>query len=561
MKQTNRHFLIFIVTVIMTVSALFAIQRINGYTYDTKHHVLDSNWAFTKDDKTYHDITLSSFSIPDGVKMGDVLVIRTTLPDTLYTDPMLCFRVYLCAIQVFVDNEEIYSRGMDDFRNGKLTGSDYSFVRLPQDSAGKELTIRFYVSADNAISTIGTIELDEAGNTTKNFISTRLASIFSSIFLLVFGSILLFIAIILVVARSKDFMSIVYVALFAIIVGLWFSCKDGYIIFLSENLTSNRIMEYFTLYCFPIPIMLFLSSIRKETFKLNNRINVPFAIAIVSALMIFLTILLHATGIVNYTAMLSLYHIMFVFDIAYCIMSCIIQIRKGARISEKFILFGIFLMGILFGTDILLFNADKYISPFFRKFEGLCSFGAVGFIFCMIFSFGLDIYNAMAKNMEREALEKLAYSDQLTKLANRAKYTEVLNEILSRQNNFTMINFDINDLKLNNDTKGHACGDQLLCAFASVIRDTFSNYGVVCRTGGDEFNVLLENSDRELLNRLMNDYSHRLYEENHKCYPFVISAAWGVAFSDEENNLSPAEISILADKRMYTMKKQMKKSC
>lgn len=560
MKSTiNKILLPSLVFVTMFILLLFTFNKINNYKLSDKYCQLDDNWTFKKNDETYQNISIASFTIPNGVKKGDILELRTIMPQTIYTDPMLAFRIYLCAFDIYVDDEIIKSSGKDAFYRGKLAGCDYNFINLPADSNGKELVIKMYVTTDNAITSFSTIELDESRNSTRNFISKNLINIFASTFLLTFGIILLFIAIMMVISSSKKFLSMVYVAIFAILAGLWFACNKGYIIFLSNNADFNRIIEYFTLYCFPIPIMLFLASIRNVREKSNSKVNLPLILCIISAALVILTIVLHITGTVYYPDVLIIYHVLFAFDILYCVISCLVQIKKGAGISEKFILFGIFFMGMFFGMEILLFNAARYISPMFKKFEGISALGSIGFIVCMIFSFGLDIYHMMAKNVEREALEKLAYSDQLTKLANRTKYNEVLNEIIGRKNNFTMINFDINDLKLNNDTRGHACGDMLLCAFADVIRDIFAKYGMVCRTGGDEFNVLIENSDRELTDRLMHAYDDRLAAENKKDYPFTISSAWGIAFSDEDEKMSASEVSKLADTRMYDMKKQMKK--
>jgi len=56
---------------------------------------------------------------------------------------------------------------------------------------------------------------------------------------------------------------------------------------------------------------------------------------------------------------------------------------------------------------------------------------------------------------------------------------------------FGILTFDLNNLKQTNDSLGHEYGDKLIITFANLLAQTFSDYGTVGRTGGDEFVVLL----------------------------------------------------------------------
>ncbi|WP_374571049.1 GGDEF domain-containing protein [Phenylobacterium sp. J426] len=55
--------------------------------------------------------------------------------------------------------------------------------------------------------------------------------------------------------------------------------------------------------------------------------------------------------------------------------------------------------------------------------------------------------------------------------------------------------FDLDHFKRVNDTLGHAAGDEVICAFARVLRQACPANGVVARTGGEEFVLLLEGGD------------------------------------------------------------------
>ncbi len=96
------------------------------------------------------------------------------------------------------------------------------------------------------------------------------------------------------------------------------------------------------------------------------------------------------------------------------------------------------------------------------------------------------------------------YSDSLTKVGNRKKFDEYLNnEImhLSRSRNkehLSIILVDLDNFKQINDTKGHVAGDKILVNTGVVLKSAFSrNIDVVCRYGGDEFAIILPNTTRE----------------------------------------------------------------
>ena len=95
-----------------------------------------------------------------------------------------------------------------------------------------------------------------------------------------------------------------------------------------------------------------------------------------------------------------------------------------------------------------------------------------------------------------------AQRDQLTSLFNRA----YLNDVLPRQfeiaiqmaQPMTVIFIDIDNFKVINDTHGHHGGDAVLISVARVIQTATRNFDTVVRFGGDEFVVLLANSNEQV---------------------------------------------------------------
>ena len=100
-----------------------------------------------------------------------------------------------------------------------------------------------------------------------------------------------------------------------------------------------------------------------------------------------------------------------------------------------------------------------------------------------------------------EDLRKISITDSLTGLLNRRYFQKRLNEELERSKRhnhpLSLIMIDIDDFKPFNDSRGHVAGDSALKAVAKAIRDTVRTIDVVSRYGGEEFSVILPQTDKE----------------------------------------------------------------
>jgi len=91
-----------------------------------------------------------------------------------------------------------------------------------------------------------------------------------------------------------------------------------------------------------------------------------------------------------------------------------------------------------------------------------------------------------------EKIHYLSFHDSLTGLYNRAYLEEEMKRLnTERQLPIGVIMVDLNGLKLVNDTYGHAAGDEMLNAAATVLRKSCRKEDIIARWGGDEFVILL----------------------------------------------------------------------
>lgn len=156
--------------------------------------------------------------------------------------------------------------------------------------------------------------------------------------------------------------------------------------------------------------------------------------------------------------------------------------------------------------------------------------------------------------------EKLIYDsehDHLTGLYNKGKYLSMIEDTYLNQDSIAIFNFDVNNLKVMNDTYGHEAGDKLLIKAANSIRKVTSNRVHGYRMGGDEFLMVACNVSTEETQTLLERWEKELDRLNTPEDGIHCVIAVGVAYGKKEYNLP--ELMKTADQLMYEDKKRKKK--
>lgn len=171
---------------------------------------------------------------------------------------------------------------------------------------------------------------------------------------------------------------------------------------------------------------------------------------------------------------------------------------------------------------------------------------------------------------ERKQLENLlkneARNDPLTGLANRRKLEEILPIAFQRARTgsvyVALVFIDLDGFKLINDTYGHQAGDQLLREVANRINQCTRTSDTVVRYAGDEFVIVLENlKNKEDTNRISANIQKMIAEPvqiGDKQLNITLSIGIAYYGGPEPQTIEPLELIRLADKAMYTAKKNGK---
>lgn len=165
------------------------------------------------------------------------------------------------------------------------------------------------------------------------------------------------------------------------------------------------------------------------------------------------------------------------------------------------------------------------------------------------------------KRKEDEILY-LNYHDVLTGLYNRRYFDEKI-ELLSKENDFpiSIIIGDINGLKQINDALGYFHGDELIIAISKIMNGYITEPGIVARTGGDDFSILLPGVSNAEANNLMmqieSDCNEYISEAKNVMYHTSISLGCATKTNERDSLVSTIKN---AEDNLYRNKLLQKKS-
>jgi diguanylate cyclase (GGDEF)-like protein/PAS domain S-box-containing protein len=173
----------------------------------------------------------------------------------------------------------------------------------------------------------------------------------------------------------------------------------------------------------------------------------------------------------------------------------------------------------------------------------------------------LEAYEVIAQDVTKQReledhLRRQAASDSLTGLANYRHLVDVLDSEIKRSKRtsreFALLLFDVDGLKLINDRHGHMVGSQALCRLADVLSSCCRDIDTPARFGGDEFAVVLPETNERAANLVARRICERIAKESKGP---KLSVSVGVAVYPE-NGDTMESLLCEADSGLYVRKQQ-----
>ena len=186
------------------------------------------------------------------------------------------------------------------------------------------------------------------------------------------------------------------------------------------------------------------------------------------------------------------------------------------------------------------------------------------FIGCLFIS-AIIAFSLIINKSNFEKMKNSSHYDPLTKVYNRRRGFDILEEYVAQINYYKKICLcfiDINGLKEVNDSLGHSLGDELIVTVSDTIKNAIRQEDLIIRMGGDEFLIVLMKVEKPIAetiwSRIVESFKAVNSMENRN---YVISVSHGIVeIRPSENKIDLSTLITEADDKMYKEKIRIKKS-
>lgn len=171
--------------------------------------------------------------------------------------------------------------------------------------------------------------------------------------------------------------------------------------------------------------------------------------------------------------------------------------------------------------------------------------------------------NGVIKN--KQTNDSLNHKDELTGALTRKyfvkRFEDEKQQFLKTNQSFAVAFLDLDKFKQINDRYGHMFGDEILVGFVEVVKGELSDNGQVFRFGGDEFLILIPNSNGEAAKLMINNIRSALEQKSFtlpgKADDVTISFSSGIAVFNQQD-MTKTTLLEEADKALYVAKENGK---
>lgn len=537
----NYHFIVPLIVLIMAAIIVLSAVGANYFPINNEKPAdFNDNWKISVDGGEYKDVNIP-VDLTEDVKTQ--IELTNVLPSVLVKGATLLIRTSQQCVSISVDGVVIYSS--KNLQNGKDTPSSaYHFVRLPQDSLDKPITIILESPLPNFAGVLNEMQIGSKASLLFGLIGSHGFNFLAG-FVLVLVGVFLTVAS-MFIKRHKHDNGMTFLGCFFISAGIWLAVESRLLqLFVPyPNVLTN--LSLFSLTLMPVFMSLYFMT---TYFKHYHKALMGMLIA-VSAVSFVVFVL----GIVNILLPLSLLTFNIVVAAIYvaALLTLIILENRCYKRKMSAAVVGISIFGLFAFLELVfyLINISQYDNSIFL------TIGLLIFCFVMFAEFINKYKNAFKSELSVNYLRKLAYTDSLTGLLNRTAFIEALTDIsLNKAHKIGVAMFDINNLKTINDENGHLMGDYAIINCASFLHDAFKEHSVY-RIGGDEFVAIITLNENQTLEQEMQVV--KSWQIGKNSLGMSLEFAYGYVLFSPESDKNLFETVERADKAMYDCKKAQK---
>lgn len=476
--------------------------------------------------------------------------ILMKMPNSDEGDNKIIFYVIHQSVEVYIDGEKVYSVYPSE-KNliGKTPGRYWNAIPTFQKDRGKSLEIRLIPSYYSSKGVIPEISFGSQLTYYLHVIQKEGMILLMSIVAILIG-ISFSIFTLYTYRHANVDRGLFMLGLFSFWIGLWkLTDLESLFILINDPILLSNI-TILSLLMALIPFILF---VKKLFHNKNNRIWT--IICCVCYLIMTFILGLQILDLYDVRQTLILNHLC-ILVIALTVIFHMVRelIRHGW--SRKMKTTAICMFACLIGSlvDIGIHYAYRG-----RKSSGFGMSGLLVYIIILGVYALKETKKLLRQGQNAKIFKHMAYHDELTGVYSRAAYMNLVRDIHFVKEGTSVVMCDLNNLKQCNDTKGHQAGDRYLKESARLIQSVFDGSGNCYRMGGDEFCVVMQDTDKagylNLIGRLK-DACEAYNKENPTDFP--MSIACGGRTFDPEKDYDIGDTLRRADKSMYRDKMDMK---
>ena len=482
------------------------------------------------------------------------ITYKNTIGDIAPGGDFLMFFVHHGDVYTYVDGELMYSMVMDksDSFYNVVSGDSWNAVFLEEKYEGSEIEIVVKTEYSSYLDYVPEFYLGDRTAIVKNEFMQEAVGLILATAIFVVGLVIVVYSLIVRKTRSNPY-NVLYLGVFAIMISVWFILNTPIINMVFDNGTVLKYMSYMLMGSMAVPFILFEKSIIHEKF---DKVCDYLSIAVIAVQLI--VVIMQIFNVMDMKDSLFMIHISMGLSVVIMVIVMILNLKlfglkNLSHINKINILCGI-MTAIGVGIDMLYYYIDSiggrnYI---FSKFAILV------YTIALCYNSMRETQRLMKKGREAQKYEKLAYRDELTGVYNRTACNEYMKKLNLEDGEYTVIMFDLNNLKRCNDTHGHNMGDEYIISCADAIQEAFLMVGNCYRIGGDEFCVIGRNISEDTIENCycMLGAKINIYNQEHP--EMRMSVAHGHVKYDPEIDEDLKDTRGRADKLMYKNKVDMK---
>lgn len=511
------------------------------------------NYSFTPDETPK---AFPSSGIVTSDQNISTIILSTVLPEYAIAGSSFCIKTSHEMMTVSLDGSTLYDYTFTAKElPAKSPGKTWHFIRLPHDIDGKTLTVTLHEAYPQKTFTLGSAYLGTKTSEVFAIVKHNIGNMILSMLLFMFGLVLL--GMYFVTLRfDHTKKNLLYISIFSVMTSFWAGAETSLFQFFVANPYFIYCTSYLIMLLLPVPMLLFIRTSSKQ--KYCPLFNLLLVLTTGNAVVVTA---LHFLHILEFEESYISFHVIVLLSVLLICFSCISEFFSKTHKQMP-----TYIGGLALGMFSLIDVIRCYLPPvpddccvFFR-------FGMTIFICIVGAELLLDAIGVYKTRIKAKTLEILAYVDAMTELKNRTCFEEHMEQLhIAHQkalangleSPITFVVFDINNLKLTNDTKGHKEGDRLIKISAAYIRETFEGIGTAYRIGGDEFVVICEQVYHDEVKSCIQRLIAKI-EEHNATNAMHISLAYGQGTFDKNKDADLHSLFVRVDEEMYSRKVTMK---